>query len=242
MKKSLLKKIAFATSILSCTAFVASVSAQSITVQSGDTLWRLAQKHNVSTDTLIETNNLSTNVLQVGQSLTIPNDTYTVQPGDTLWIVSQKSGVSIQNIMDWNGLSSTQLYQGQTLHMKKQANHLADNMIQTAKQYMGIPYTWGGDYPSQGFDCSGYLQYVFNKNGVDIPRTVATIYNEGSLVSEPERGDLVFFETYKPGPSHAGIYLGDGQFVHASSSKGVTVSSMNNGYWQPRYLGAKSYY
>ncbi|QHE53908.1 C40 family peptidase [Pontibacillus sp. HMF3514] len=293
MKKTFLKKLAFATSILSCTAFATSVSAQSITVQSGDTLWKLAQKHDVSTHELIETNNLSSPTLHIGQSLTIPNDMYTVQSGDslwkvsqrfntsiqaikrenqlssnvlhagqalsipeqastastydvqygdTLWIISQKFGVSIQNIMNWNNLSSTQLYPGQTLHLKNQQNYLATNMIETAKQYMGTPYVWGGDYPSQGFDCSGFLKYVFGKHDVEIPRTVATIYQEGTFVSKPERGDLVFFETYKPGASHAGIYLGDGKFVHASSSKGVTISSMSNVYWEPRYLGAKSYY
>lgn len=242
MKKSFLKKVALTTTILSSSAFGVNVSAQSITVQSGDTLWKLAQKHDISTNTLIETNNLSSTVLRVGQSLTIPNNTYTVQNGDSLWKVGQKFNVSVQDIMDWNQLSSTYLYPGQTLQLKEQPNYLANHMIETAKQYLGIPYQWGGDYPSEGFDCSGFLKFVFDKHDVTIPRTVATIYNEGSWVTEPKRGDVVFFETYKAGPSHAGIYLGDGQFVHASSSRGVTISSMNNVYWEPRYLGAKSYY
>jgi len=104
---------------------------------------------------------------------------------------------------------------------------------------MGTPYKWGGTTPS-GFDCSGYLQYVYKESvGVDIPRTVEDIYKAGENVSEPQVGDLVFFETYKEGPSHAGIYLGDGKFINASSSKGVTISDKNSSYWKDRYIGAK---
>lgn len=117
----------------------------------------------------------------------------------------------------------------------------ADKLIIEAKKYMNVPYVWGGSTP-KGFDCSGFLNYAFEKGaGIDLPRTVADIYKKGQKVSKPSIGDLVFFETYKPGASHAGIYLGNNQFIHSSSSKGVSVSSMNNSYWSKRYLGAKRY-
>ncbi|MGM7702942.1 cell wall-binding repeat-containing protein [Pseudalkalibacillus sp. Hm43] len=114
-----------------------------------------------------------------------------------------------------------------------------DDIISTAKAQKGVPYKWGGTSPS-GFDCSGFLNYVYDNNGVNIPRTVSDIWNAGKKVKEPVIGDVVFFETYKSGPSHAGIYLGDGKFIHSSSSNGVTVSEVNSPYyWGPRYLGSK---
>ena len=115
----------------------------------------------------------------------------------------------------------------------------ADKIIATAKQYIGVPYVWGGSTPA-GFDCSGYVKYVFDKHGISLPRTAATQYSAGTAVSKAnlKMGDLVFFG---PGSSitHVGIYMGDGTFIHASSSKGVTITSMNNSYWSARYYGAR---
>lgn len=117
-----------------------------------------------------------------------------------------------------------------------------DDLIATAKSQKGVPYKWGGTTPS-GFDCSGFLNYVYENNGVSIPRTVSDIWHAGDSVKEPIVGDLVFFETYKPGPSHAGIYIGNGEFIHASSSKGITESDVHSPYyWGPRYLGSKQYF
>ncbi len=111
-------------------------------------------------------------------------------------------------------------------------------LVKEAKKYMNVPYVWGGSTP-KGFDCSGFLKYVFEKStDITLPRTVAEIYKKGTKVAKPQVGDLVFYETYKPGASHAGIYIGDNQFIHSSSS-GVGISSMDNSYWKQRYLGAK---
>ncbi|MFD2656181.1 NlpC/P60 family protein [Gracilibacillus thailandensis] len=111
-------------------------------------------------------------------------------------------------------------------------------IISSAKDHLGTPYRWGGTSTS-GFDCSGYLQYVFNQLGVNLPRTVSEIWNATKQVEQPSVGDIVFFETYKPGPSHAGIYLGDDKFIHASESNGVDISELSMSYWSERYLGAK---
>ncbi|MFB4163276.1 peptidoglycan-binding protein [Alteribacillus sp. JSM 102045] len=117
----------------------------------------------------------------------------------------------------------------------------ATNLIADAAEHVGTPYVWGGTSTS-GFDCSGFLQYVFKENGVELPRTVADIYDAGTTVNTPRVGDIVFFETYQEGPSHAGIYIGNDQFIHAGSSTGVTVSNMNTHYWGERYLGVKRYF
>ena len=116
----------------------------------------------------------------------------------------------------------------------------AEAIIATAKQYIGVPYVWGGSTPS-GFDCSGYVKYVFGKHGITLPRTSRDQYNVGIWVSKSNLrpGDLVFYNTSGNGVSHLGIYIGNGQFIHASSSRGVMISEMSNSYWSARYYGAR---
>lgn len=113
------------------------------------------------------------------------------------------------------------------------------SLISTAYDYVGVPYVFGGTTP-WGFDCSGYTQYVFRQIGVDIPRTADAQYYSYLKVSASnlQPGDLVFFETYEPGPSHCGIYIGNGQMLQAGSSTGVTVSNVFSGYFGARYIGA----
>jgi len=116
----------------------------------------------------------------------------------------------------------------------------AQAVIATAKQYIGVPYVWGGSSPS-GFDCSGFVQYVFGKHGISLPRTSREQYNVGTWVSKANLrpGDLVFYNTSGSGVSHLGIYIGNGQFIHASTSKGVMISEISNSYWSARYYGAR---
>ncbi|WP_462410668.1 C40 family peptidase [Neobacillus sp. Marseille-QA0830] len=117
---------------------------------------------------------------------------------------------------------------------------LVEDVIAEAKKYIGSPYKWAGNTPA-GFDCSGYTKYVFAKVGITLPRTAETQWNATNPVSSPSVGDLVFFQTYKVGPSHVGIYLGNNKFISAAST-GVVISDMTSTYWKTRYLGAKTPY
>jgi cell wall-associated NlpC family hydrolase len=105
----------------------------------------------------------------------------------------------------------------------------------------GTPYRNGGTDPS-GFDCSGFVKYVFEQHGVEMPRDVRKQYERGNDVdvSDLAPGDLVFFTTVAPGASHVGILIGGDQFVHAPSSTGVVrVEQLSAQYWSNRFVGAK---
>lgn len=116
----------------------------------------------------------------------------------------------------------------------------ASKIISTAKKYIGVPYKWGGTTP-KGFDCSGYVQYVFNANGVSVPRTSGEQYYFGTKVSKSnlQPGDLVFFNTNGKGVSHVGIYIGDGKFIHSGVTNGVVIAELFGAYWSKLYLGAR---
>ncbi|MBT2686142.1 peptidoglycan endopeptidase [Bacillus sp. ISL-37] len=188
------------------------------------------------------------------------SSTYTVRSGDNLSTIAARHNLSLSQLMSINNLKSHLIFPGQVLKLSGSAStpvatnvstastpvmatygstSKVNSLIAESKKYIGVPYVWAGSTPA-GFDCSGYLNYAYSKVGISIPRTVASIWDATKPVSSPRVGDLVFFETYKAGPSHAGIYLGDGKFIHAGSSRGVEISDMNNSYWKPRYLGAKT--
>ncbi len=120
------------------------------------------------------------------------------------------------------------------------SNYISRRIVQTSMEYIGVPYVFGGTSPS-GFDCSGYVRYVFASAGIYLPRTADAQYEVGYAVSTSELvpGDLVFFSTYEYGPSHVGIYLGDGSFINASSSRGVAIDSLYSSYWGSCYIGAR---
>ncbi|GHA75936.1 hypothetical protein GCM10009007_16220 [Formosimonas limnophila] len=112
-----------------------------------------------------------------------------------------------------------------------------------AMKYLGTPYYFGGSAPSEGFDCSGLIQYSAKRSlGLNLPRTTRqqSQFGEKISVDELKAGDIVFFNTTGQPNSHAGIYLGDTFFVHAPSSGGVVrVDSYTNPYWQPRINSAR---
>ncbi len=116
-----------------------------------------------------------------------------------------------------------------------------DQVLKVAFSLKGVPYRHGGT-SQKGFDCSGFTSYVFEKAaGVDLPRSSSGQAKIGTAVSQKELapGDIVYFHTYSKGVSHVGIYTGGGNFIHASRSKGITVTNLSDSYYGPRYLGAR---
>ena len=111
----------------------------------------------------------------------------------------------------------------------------------TALSLRGAPYRNQGTDPS-GFDCSGFVRYVYEQHGVAMPRQVREQFRIGKNVDRDrlEPGDLVFFSTVAPGASHVGIMIGGDQFIHAPSERGVVrVESLTQQYWSSRFIGAK---
>ena len=114
-------------------------------------------------------------------------------------------------------------------------------VISLALSLQGTPYRNGGSDPS-GFDCSGFVQWVFAQQGLALPREVKDQYRAGSEIDSDDilPGDLVFFETVSSGASHVGIALGGGEFVHAPSSRGVVrIERYTSRYWADRWVGAR---
>ncbi|RKQ32541.1 peptidoglycan endopeptidase [Oceanobacillus halophilus] len=186
---------------------------------------------------------------------------YVVKSGDSLSKIGKEHKVSVSDIKKWNNLKSDMIYIGQKLNIGSAKNsspapdnnsgsksnadvdYNVDKLINVAKSLSGTRYVWGGTTTS-GFDCSGYIYYVYKQAGMDISRLSSAGYYERSYyVDNPQVGDLVFFEgTYKSGISHMGIYLGDNKFIQAGSSNGVSIASLDNSYWKKHFDSFKRFY
>lgn len=115
-----------------------------------------------------------------------------------------------------------------------------ESLVLTALTYMERPYQFGANELYR-MDCSAFVQRVFEVNGIRLPRSTAEQAQIGVPVEPKELrpGDLLFYSTYRRGPSHVGIYIGKGKMVHASEGMGITVSRVEDPYWQRRFLFAR---
>lgn len=125
-------------------------------------------------------------------------------------------------------------------------DNLRKEIVNTAIQYIGVNYRWGGYSPSTGFDCSGLTMVVYRLNGLELPRASYQQWKTGKPVNlaQLSQGDLVFFATAGSRKvSHVGIYLGEDKFLHApGSGRKIRISSLSNKYFKSRYLGARTYF
>jgi len=185
-------------------------------IQQGDTLWSVARRYGTKPDRIAAMNSIPVDgILKIGQELKVPA----------------------------SAVAPAAAARARLASLPSRGEHWASSIVALSTRHVGARYRWGGTTPA-GFDCSGFLYYVFGQMGVTLPRTTYAMYDAGAPVPEDElqAGDLVFFQTIGPGASHAGIYLGDGRFIHASSGSGhVVITAMDDGYYAPRYLGARRF-
>ncbi len=202
-------------------------SPETYTVRKGDNLWEIAKKYSVSVKELKKLNNLKSNKLKPAQKLFVEKWV----PGadiKTPVITSPEPNVA----EEIKTLSDSPEFQSTTLR---------ERLILFAQKMLGIPYKFGSS-TFIGIDCSAFVQKAFNFVGIPLPRTAREQFNFGESVDKEDLsiGDLVFFRTYAPFPSHVGIYLGNNLFIHASRmTRKVTIDSLDTPYYLKRFIGAK---
>lgn len=200
-------------------------------IREGDTLWDLARRYRTTAQRLAAMNGIALeSTLQIGQRLRLPAVPSSAARGTVLPTAADRD-------------ADAAAHRARLAALPSRGQRWAAGLTALATRYVGVRYRWGGRGPA-GFDCSGFLYYVFGQNGVTLPRTTFSMFKTGVPVprDQIQTGDVVFFQTLRPGPSHAGIYLGDGRFVHSSSGAGrVTITPMGHRYYGPRYLGARRF-
>lgn len=202
----------------------------------------------------------------------IETESYIVSRGDTLFSLATKHGISMRELKKLNGLKRARLNVGQVLQVpvtedekeKEEvpasdevsdlldgiekvaeagnASELSEKLLGAAKEFLGIPYKFGGN-TTKGIDCSAYVKKVFAALNIELPRTAREQFHVGEKIAKEELtpGDLVFFKTYsRRYASHVGIFLGDNKFIHASSKgKKVEIANLDAPYYSKRFIGAK---
>src|SRR5699024_8063364 len=173
-------------------------------------------------------------ILKTAKKGTTFNVTHKKKVGNTTWYKAKISGTTgwVSGSLITKATAKKATAKKKKTTKKTSSAKTSSNVIANAKSHMGKPYVWGARGPN-AFDCSGYIQYVFKQSGKSVAGNTTGLYGQASKVSSPKAGDLVFFAgTYRAGISHVGIYLGNGKFIHASTSRGVTIDSVFGPYWK----------
>ncbi len=244
---------------------VSSAKADLYTVKRGDSLYKIARKFHTTVSKIKRLNGLRSNLLRPGQRLIVPGRRY--RPVKSREVIAFLEKSTSSNALDQTGSEIYQITDVVYEEGEKLADALStppnvpyDNwslsilenseyrdaflryMVSIFKKLKNTPYVFGGGNPKRGLDCSSFTMYVYKKLGVKLPRTARAQFNKGVPVDlkDLKVGDLVFFRTYARYPSHVGIYIGNGRFVHFSSMfHGLAISSMKHPYFKRRFIGAR---
>ena len=187
----------------------------------------------------------------------IYSEIYRVKRGDSLWKIAKKFNTDVDIIRTLNDISGNHLYVGQVLFVPsrniKEAERLKlkysilneerHALVRYAERFIGAPYKFGGDSLKHGIDCSAFVQKIYEKFNIHLPRTAEEQYREAGVfvpVSKLQPGDLLFFHTLNYAKAtHVAIYIGNGKFIHAAGRRwGVKISRFTRYYWR-RFIGAK---
>ncbi|MGN7479376.1 LysM peptidoglycan-binding domain-containing protein [Solibacillus silvestris] len=215
-------------------------NAFSYTVVIGDNLTKIAKKHDISVASLKQWNNLKSDAIKVGQKLTIE------QQNEKELAVEAPTANTVEAVIDFKQTADEAIEKKLNSEMalpatvSPQTGNLYAQAIQLANTVLGVPYKYAGT-TIEGFDCSGFVNYVYNSVGIQMDRKSSLMYFEQDTtkVAKPVPGDLVFFKnTFIPTISHMGIYIGNDEFIHAGS-KGITISNVNEKYWAERFVAYK---
>lgn len=226
------------TSTGSKTAAVKATATSSTTykVAKGDTLWSIAKKYGVSVSALQKANNLSSSLIYIGQSLKLASSltSYTTNGVTKSTITSSTTKSTTTKTKSSTSTSKTAVSQAPTSIKRSSTTASSANITAYALTFLGVPYVWGGTTPS-GFDCSGYVQYVYNHFGINVGRTTYTQQYAGTKISvaSAQAGDLYFWGSYGSA-YHVAIALGGGQYVMAPAP-GQVVKTGNVSSYTPSF-------
>ncbi|MCX6376583.1 MAG: NlpC/P60 family protein [Armatimonadetes bacterium] len=248
-------------------------AARTYAVRGGDTLYSIAGKYGVSVAALKSANHLSSTALKTGRTLTVPSKQVTPPADPVVYGISTENDLLVESaegvvaslakdarftVLAREGdRFNVKLETGRTGWVRADAVTLEDTrkplplsdtwgikhgLVQTALAYRGARYVRGGT-SARGFDCSGFVKFLYARMGIKLPHDTRALYKFGRPVAKADLapGDILFFvNTYRRGLSHVGLYVGEGKFIHASTHRtGVRVDYLNADYYRRHYIGAK---
>lgn len=198
-------------------------------IKAGDSFSLIARTHNISLASIIaENKTINPNSLKIGQAINLPRSTKNVTLASRSEEERPRDNIQAEREVKEEA-------------PKVKAEDRSAKIISYAKELLGCKYSYGAVGP-KSFDCSGFTMYVFKNFGIDLPHQSGSQATKGSKVSRSDLlpGDLVFFQTSGNGISHVGLYIGNGNFIHANNGRGsVKITSLSETYYNTRYVTAR---